>query len=170
MRLFAGPINISNVPGPPVALYLAGARMLSNFPTSILTHGLGLNITVESYDQQMDFGLVADGQACPKVRALGDAIQTAFEDLCLLEPALPEANVAPSLAQAGRAAAGQAGRRLQHSLSRISERVGSAVGGAVGGAVSDALGPVVKQAVTQSVWASGKPTAKPARRKPGTAA
>ena len=167
-------LTISNVPGPPVALYLAGARMVHNFPTSILTHGLGLNITVESYDQQLDFGLVADGQACPKLRVLADAIQTAFEDLCLLEPALPlSATAAPGLAQAGKAAAGQAGRRLQQTLSRASQRVGSAVGGAVAGAVSGAvgvaLGQAVKQAVKQTVKAPVKPGAKPARRQPGAA-
>ena len=167
-------LTISNVPGPPVALYLAGARMVHNFPTSILTHGLGLNITVESYDQQLDFGLVADGQACPKLRVLADAIQTAFEDLCLLEPALQlSATAAPGLAQAGKAAAGQAGRRLQQTLSRASQRVGSAVGGAVAGAVSGAvgvaLGQAVKQAVKQTVKAPVKPGAKPARRQPGAA-
>ncbi|OYU98220.1 MAG: wax ester/triacylglycerol synthase family O-acyltransferase, partial [Burkholderiales bacterium PBB5] len=48
-------VVISNVPGPAVPLYMAGARMLSNHPTSIVVHGMALNITVQSYDQQMDF-------------------------------------------------------------------------------------------------------------------
>jgi WS/DGAT/MGAT family acyltransferase len=46
---------ISNVPGPQVPLYLAGARMLTNYPTSIIVHGLALNVTVQSYDRHMDF-------------------------------------------------------------------------------------------------------------------
>jgi WS/DGAT/MGAT family acyltransferase len=74
-------VAISNVPGPPVPLYLAGAKMLTNYPCSIVTHGMGLNITVQSYDQSYDFGLMADAKAMPDVRKLGDAIEAAFEAL-----------------------------------------------------------------------------------------
>jgi hypothetical protein len=74
-------VAISNVPGPPVPLYLAGARMLTNYPCSIVTHGLGLNITVQSYDQSLDFGMMADAKAMPDVRKLGDALIDAFEAL-----------------------------------------------------------------------------------------
>jgi hypothetical protein len=74
-------VAISNVPGPPVPLYLAGARMLTNYPCSIVTHGMGLNITVQSYDQSLDFGLMADAKAMPDVRKLADAISVAFADL-----------------------------------------------------------------------------------------
>jgi diacylglycerol O-acyltransferase len=74
-------VAISNVPGPPIPLYLAGAHMLTNYPCSIVTHGLGLNITVQSYDRSLDFGLMADAKAMPDVRSLADAIGTAFEAL-----------------------------------------------------------------------------------------
>jgi diacylglycerol O-acyltransferase / wax synthase len=67
-------VAISNVPGPPVPLYLAGAKMLTNYPCSIVTHGMALNITVQSYDQSLDFGLMADAAAMPDVRKLGDAL------------------------------------------------------------------------------------------------
>jgi diacylglycerol O-acyltransferase / wax synthase len=62
-----------------VPLYLAGARMLTNYPCSIVTHGMGLNITVQSYDQSLDFGMMADAKAMPDVRALADAVIAAFE-------------------------------------------------------------------------------------------
>jgi WS/DGAT/MGAT family acyltransferase len=74
-------LAISNVPGPPVPLYLAGAKMLTNYPCSIVTHGLGLNITVQSYDQSLDFGLMADAQAMPDVRRLADAVAAALNVL-----------------------------------------------------------------------------------------
>ena len=74
-------VIISNVPGPPVPLYLAGARMLTNYPTSIVVHGSALNITVQSYDQSLDFGLIADADALPDVRALADAVTAAWAQL-----------------------------------------------------------------------------------------
>jgi diacylglycerol O-acyltransferase / wax synthase len=74
-------VAISNVPGPPVPLYLAGARMLTNYPCSIVTHGMALNITVQSYDQSLDFGLMADAKAMPDVRKLADAVTQAFAQL-----------------------------------------------------------------------------------------
>ena len=137
---------ISNVPGPPVPLYLAGARMVSNFPTSIVMHGIGLNITVESYDRQMDFGLVADAQALPNVRALADAIRIAFDDLCLLDA--PGAAAPPAgLAQTGRVVVGQARQRVSEGLSSMGQSMGSAVGSAVGNLVSGVVRGVVKGAV-----------------------
>ncbi len=77
-------VAISNVPGPPVPLYLAGARMLTNYPCSIVTHGMGLNITVQSYAQSLDFGMMADAEAMPDVRKLADAVMEAFEALRVL--------------------------------------------------------------------------------------
>ncbi len=127
-------VTVSNVPGSPVPLYLAGARMLCNYPTSIVVHGIALNITVESYDQQMDFGLVADAAAAPDVRALADAIRIAFDDLRAL--GAETASARPSAAAAGRAALGQARRRIASGVSR-----------AVKGAVDDVVEGVVRRAV-----------------------
>jgi diacylglycerol O-acyltransferase len=54
-----GNVAISNVPGPPMPLYMAGARMVSYYPVSIPYHGMGLNITVQSYAGSLEFGLTA---------------------------------------------------------------------------------------------------------------
>lgn len=129
-------VVISNVPGPPVPLYMAGARMLSNYPTSIVAHGMALNITVQSYDQQMDFGLMADAAAMPDVRSLADALRVAFDDLCLLDD---EVNTPPTLADAGRAVAGQARQRLSGGLGQVGNAVGAAITQAVGSAAKDAM-------------------------------
>jgi diacylglycerol O-acyltransferase len=75
------------VPGPTVPLYLAGARMLSNYPTSIVVHGLALNITVQTFDSSLDFGLMACGKALPETAALAAYIETAFMEFLALPAA-----------------------------------------------------------------------------------
>jgi WS/DGAT/MGAT family acyltransferase len=72
---------VSNVPGPQAPLYLAGARMLTWWPVSIVEHGLGLNVTVESYCGSLDFGLVAAKEAMPDVRKLADALYDAHDEM-----------------------------------------------------------------------------------------
>ncbi|MBI3369075.1 MAG: wax ester/triacylglycerol synthase family O-acyltransferase [Burkholderiales bacterium] len=88
-------VVISNVPGPTVPLYLAGGRMCSNYPTSIIVHGLALNITVQSFGEHMDFGLMADAQAMPDVRRFAEAIQEAFIELNTLAPSVADATSSP---------------------------------------------------------------------------
>ena len=61
---------ISNVPGPQVPLYCAGARLDANYPVSVITDGMGLNITVMSYCGHLDFGIVADRDQMPDVSKL----------------------------------------------------------------------------------------------------
>jgi WS/DGAT/MGAT family acyltransferase len=51
---------ISNVPGPREPLYLAGAQMLAYYPVSTITDGVGLNITVISYLDHIDVGIIGD--------------------------------------------------------------------------------------------------------------
>jgi WS/DGAT/MGAT family acyltransferase len=50
---------VSNVPGPQFPLYCAGAKVEANYPVSVITDGLGLNITVMSYRGHLDVGIVA---------------------------------------------------------------------------------------------------------------
>jgi diacylglycerol O-acyltransferase len=71
-------LAISNVPGPQVPLYLAGARMLTFHPLSIVMHGLALNITIQTYAGSVDFGVIADKKAVPHVQDLADGLQSAF--------------------------------------------------------------------------------------------
>ena len=73
-------VVISNVPGPRVPLYLAGARMLTYYPVSIVTHSLALNITVQTYAGSVDFGLIADKHAVPDLQDLANALHDAFEE------------------------------------------------------------------------------------------
>jgi diacylglycerol O-acyltransferase len=61
---------ISNVPGPQIPLYCAGAQLVANYPVSVITDGMGLNITVMSYCGNLDFGIVADREQMPDVKKL----------------------------------------------------------------------------------------------------
>jgi hypothetical protein len=69
---------VSNVPGPDAPLYMAGARLLTYWPVSIVEHGLGLNITLQSYAGSLDFGILAArigiGDARPLARALHESL------------------------------------------------------------------------------------------------
>ena len=75
---------ISNVPGPQFPLYLGGAELQANYPVSVITHGMGLNITVMSYRGHLDFGILADRDQMPDVWKL---IGWLHEGLSELEPA-----------------------------------------------------------------------------------
>ena len=72
---------ISNVPGPQTPLYNAGARMEANYPISVITDGMGLNITVMSYCGHLDLGIVADREQMPDVWSLIGWLGEALEEL-----------------------------------------------------------------------------------------
>jgi diacylglycerol O-acyltransferase / wax synthase len=77
-------VVISNVPGPQFPLYCAGARLEANYPVSVITDGMGLNITVMSYCGHLDFGIVADRDQMADVRCL---IEWLGDELEPLKPA-----------------------------------------------------------------------------------
>jgi len=70
----ASNVTISNVPGPRQTLYAVGAELLHIFPVSISTHGVALNITVQSYRDQLDFGFIAGANIIPDVKVLADML------------------------------------------------------------------------------------------------
>ncbi len=72
---------VSNVPGPQIPLYLAGARMVANYPVSVITDGMGLNITVMSYDGSLDIGVIADRDQVPDVWDLVGYLDDALTEL-----------------------------------------------------------------------------------------
>ncbi len=78
---------ISNVPGPQVPLYLAGAEMQTFYPVSIIVHGIALNITVQTYRGSVDFGILACKKAAPDIHKLATAMNGAFDELVALAEA-----------------------------------------------------------------------------------
>jgi diacylglycerol O-acyltransferase / wax synthase len=72
---------VSNVPGPPFPLYSAGAKMVGLYPMGPIADGAGLNITVMSYMDQMNFGLVACREVVEDIWGLTHGIGDALEEL-----------------------------------------------------------------------------------------
>jgi hypothetical protein len=92
---------ISNVPGPRIPLYCAGARLVANYPVSVITDAMGLNITLMSYLDDIDVGIVADRDQMPDVQNLIGWLQEGVADLLAeaaaeAAPSEPAADVAPS--------------------------------------------------------------------------
>ena len=62
-------------------LYVAGARMESMFPMSLLATGQGLNVTAVSYRGRIDFGFTADPSLVPDPWFLAEGIPLALQEL-----------------------------------------------------------------------------------------
>jgi WS/DGAT/MGAT family acyltransferase len=72
---------VSNVPGPPVPLYLAGARLLEVFPMMPTMGNLTLVVAVVSYAGQLNLTAVADRDSCPDVAVFTQGMRSALDDL-----------------------------------------------------------------------------------------
>lgn len=72
---------ISNIPGPPVPLYYAGARLLAYYPLSAIADGQGLNITVMSYEDSMHFGLIACRELVPDLDRMAGYLVDELDEL-----------------------------------------------------------------------------------------
>ena len=90
-------VVISNVPGPQTPLYLAGARILTMYPVSIPSHGMALNMTVQSYQGSLDFGLTACRRTVPELRKMADYLAQSMQELhAALVDKAPAEPAAPS--------------------------------------------------------------------------
>ncbi len=74
-------VLISNVPGPRAPLTSNGARLLTHYPMSIPAHGLGVNITVQSYVDTLYVGITAAARVMPDADRLRDDILVAYDAL-----------------------------------------------------------------------------------------
>lgn len=108
---FQLPVNlvISNVPGPRDPLYAAGARLLHYYPVSTIAEGQGLNITVQSYLDTLDFGLVGCAELVPDIWDLCDAIIDELVELASLA-GVKAAAPSPSVEAAAKATPSRAAK------------------------------------------------------------
>ncbi|OWY62594.1 hypothetical protein B7486_57575, partial [cyanobacterium TDX16] len=100
-------VTISNVPGPPFPLYTAGAQLEHHYPVGPIFDGGGLNMTVMSYLDHLDFGLLACPDVVDDVRVIADGLHAALADLeeaVGIEPP-PEPSLDEEVAEGERALA-----------------------------------------------------------------
>jgi diacylglycerol O-acyltransferase len=81
MPAAGGNLLISNVPGPPFDLYTCGARVAGIYSASVLAVNLGLNITLMSYGDRVDFGITVDPDLIQDPWLIANAIPAALAEL-----------------------------------------------------------------------------------------
>ncbi|HET6966500.1 MAG TPA: wax ester/triacylglycerol synthase family O-acyltransferase [Acidimicrobiales bacterium] len=72
---------VSNVPGPNIPLYMCGGKVVAIFPSSVILEGMGLNVTVISYLDRVDFGVHVDPDLIPDVWVLANEVPAALAEL-----------------------------------------------------------------------------------------
>jgi WS/DGAT/MGAT family acyltransferase len=82
---------VTNVPGPQFELFLLGRPMTDAFPMVPLARNQALGIAIMSYHGQINFGLIADYDALPKLDDFAADLAAAVEELALAAGAAPAA-------------------------------------------------------------------------------
>ncbi len=71
----------SNVPGSPTRLFLEGAELEALYPLSIVTDGMGLNITVVSHANKLCFAIASCPRDQPGIEQLGRHLKQSYREL-----------------------------------------------------------------------------------------
>jgi diacylglycerol O-acyltransferase len=74
-------VLVSNIAGPDFALWCAGARLVALYPIGPIIEGVGLNVTVASYEGTLYFGILGCRDLVPEVAHFGDLVADAFAEL-----------------------------------------------------------------------------------------
>ncbi|MCZ6501890.1 MAG: WS/DGAT domain-containing protein, partial [Gammaproteobacteria bacterium] len=82
-------VTITNVPGPPIPLYVAGARIHSVFGMAPILDGLGLILVIFSYQARLSIGISSCQQMVPDPACMVDCISRSLDEL---ENAVGQAN------------------------------------------------------------------------------
>jgi diacylglycerol O-acyltransferase len=98
---------VTNVPGPPAPLYLAGARLLELFPVVPVMGNLTLVVAALSYAGQLNLTAVADRDGCPDLEVFAQGVRNALDDLAGAGGVVTVATRATSTAYAGAASPAQ---------------------------------------------------------------
>ncbi len=113
-------ILITNVPGPQVPLYAAGAQLVASYPVLPLSAGHLLTIGVTSYDGDLFFGLNADRYAIRDLDVLASCLSDAMEEL--LDTTVRAADLRQPTRKATAAARRAATRKAADRQRRTSQK------------------------------------------------
>jgi len=109
LQVQAAPVNTvcTNVPGPPVSLYVQGHRLETLVPLVPLAQGVGLAFAILSYADSMTIGVTCDPALVPDVDRLPALLQAGHDELRRLAGVEPDsrAHVPPRPERQRRAAA-----------------------------------------------------------------
>jgi diacylglycerol O-acyltransferase len=83
-QILGANIIVSNVRGSPAPMYIAGARLDKMYPMSILTAGIGINITCISYLDHIDCGIIVDPDLVPDYEMLSSSLEAAASEYLML--------------------------------------------------------------------------------------
>jgi diacylglycerol O-acyltransferase len=72
---------ISNIPGPKTTLYLGGAKMVAQYPLSVLPEAQALNITIVSYEDSIDISLFVCRDTVPDIAKLSEYLDQTYNEL-----------------------------------------------------------------------------------------
>jgi diacylglycerol O-acyltransferase len=89
-------VVVSNVPGPDFPLFLDGAELVATYPMGPIMEGAGLNVTVLSYMDNVDFGFLAAAELVPDVDAMADHVSEVMDDLLAAADEIDPPAPAPS--------------------------------------------------------------------------
>ena len=115
---------VSNVPGPQVPLYFAGARLVTFFGGAGVADGMGLLHGVSSYTGQLIISVVSDRELLPDPGHYADLLEASFAELAEATGATAQAP-----APAKRPAARRAKRPSSPSAAKPRRRTASTAGG-----------------------------------------
>jgi hypothetical protein len=80
MRLRTYNLIVTNVPGPPVPLYMLGAKMKAIFPMVPLMQNQNLGIALFSYAGGLHWGFNADWESFPDVHEFVEDLEASFAE------------------------------------------------------------------------------------------
>jgi len=72
---------VSNVPGPKKTMYMEGSKLERIYPLSVVADGMGLNITIISYNSKLCIGVTCAPSNEPHIESLGTLIKAGYKEL-----------------------------------------------------------------------------------------
>src|SRR5437764_14573247 len=72
---------VSNVPGPQVPMYIAGARLVATYPVLLLAENVALSVAVTSLAGTMGFGFTGDWDATPDIDFMATSLEESLDEL-----------------------------------------------------------------------------------------